>query len=224
MRPVTTCHWPQFRSVAVAGDRQQTEVGLKFQPDGFNGHFGFAWFDLKRQNVLTTDPTAVFLPNQNGEVTSRGFELEAVANPLPGLKLVGAFTTYDLFISKDLNPALIGLAPTATPQSWPRAGSTTPSRRPADRVRPRRRRALYRLVLCRNLNTWWCRRSCSATPPSTTSGRTGVRRSTLSTSPTRSMSRTAPQGRLLLRRSAPGDGEPRHTSGNAPKSMERRPR
>jgi iron complex outermembrane recepter protein len=96
---------------------QQTEVGFKFQPNGFNGHFGFAWFDLKRQNALTTDPDNVLLPTQNGEVTSRGFELEAVANPLPGLKLVGAFTTYDLFVSKDLNPALIGKAPTNTPQT-----------------------------------------------------------------------------------------------------------
>jgi iron complex outermembrane recepter protein len=96
---------------------QQTEVGFKFQPIGFNGHFGFAWFDLTRQNALTTDPNNVLLPTQNGEVTSRGFELEAVANPLPGLKFVGAFTTYDLFISKDLNPALIGKAPTATPQT-----------------------------------------------------------------------------------------------------------
>jgi iron complex outermembrane receptor protein len=96
---------------------QQTEVGFKFQPNGFNGHFGFAWFDLKRQNALTTDPNNVLLPTQNGEVTSRGFELEAVANPLPGLKLVGAFTTYDLFVSKDLNPALIGKTPTNTPQT-----------------------------------------------------------------------------------------------------------
>ena len=32
---------------------QQTEVGFKFQPDGFNGHIGLAWFDLKRQNALT---------------------------------------------------------------------------------------------------------------------------------------------------------------------------
>jgi iron complex outermembrane receptor protein len=96
---------------------QQTEVGFKFQPNGFNGHFGFAWFDLKRQNALTTDPNNVLLPTQNGEVTSRGFELEAVANPLPGLKLVGAFTTYDLFVSKDLDPALIGKAPTNTPQT-----------------------------------------------------------------------------------------------------------
>ena len=39
-----------------------------------------------------------------------------MANPLPGLKMVGAFTTYDLFISKDPNPALIGKVPTNTPQ------------------------------------------------------------------------------------------------------------
>jgi iron complex outermembrane receptor protein len=97
---------------------KQAEVGLKFQPNGFNGHFGIAVFDLKRQNVLTTDPNSVppNLQNQTGEVTSRGLELEAVANVAPGLKMVGAFTTYDLFTSKDANPALIGFTPTNTPQ------------------------------------------------------------------------------------------------------------
>ncbi|WFU20557.1 TonB-dependent siderophore receptor [Bradyrhizobium sp. CB3481] len=104
--------------LALPETGQQTEVGVKFQPNGFNGHFGIALFDLKRQNVLTTDPSS--LPPrqmQNGEWTSRGIELEAVANPLPGLKLVGAFTSYDLFVSKDANPALIGKVPTATPQT-----------------------------------------------------------------------------------------------------------
>ena len=95
---------------------EQAEVGLKFQPNGFNGHFGVALFDLKRQNALTTDPNNVLRQTQNGEVTSRGLELEAVANVTPGLKVVGSFTTYDLFISKDLNPALVGKAPTNTPQ------------------------------------------------------------------------------------------------------------
>ncbi|WGS18187.1 MULTISPECIES: TonB-dependent siderophore receptor [unclassified Bradyrhizobium] len=95
---------------------QQTEVGVKVEPKGFDGHFTFAWFDLKRQNALTTDPNNPLLQNQTGEVTSRGFEVEAVANPLPGLKLIGALTTYDLFTSKDLNPALIGKTPTNTPQ------------------------------------------------------------------------------------------------------------
>jgi iron complex outermembrane receptor protein len=96
---------------------QQTEIGLKYQPNGFKGHFGIALFDLKRQNVLTNDPSSVPpLQMQNGEWTSRGIELEAVANPLPGLKVIGAFTSYDLFVSKDLNQALIGKVPTNTPR------------------------------------------------------------------------------------------------------------
>jgi len=95
---------------------KQAEVGLKFQPNGFNGHFGVALFDLKRQNALTTDPSNVLLQTQNGEVTSRGLELEAVANVAPGLKVIGSFTTYDLFVSKDLDPTLIGKVPTNTPR------------------------------------------------------------------------------------------------------------
>jgi iron complex outermembrane receptor protein len=66
--------------------------------------------------VPTTVPGIITLQNQTGEITSRGLELEAVANLAPGLKMVGAFTTYDLFTSKDANPALIGLTPTNTPQ------------------------------------------------------------------------------------------------------------
>ncbi|MET0970110.1 MAG: TonB-dependent receptor, partial [Tardiphaga sp.] len=95
---------------------QQVEVGVKYQPAGFDGHFGFAYFDLKRQNALTSDPTNTQFSTQNGEVTSRGLELEAVANLAPGFKVVGSFTTYNLFVSKDLNPALIGSTPTNTPQ------------------------------------------------------------------------------------------------------------
>ncbi|WP_245321961.1 TonB-dependent siderophore receptor [Bradyrhizobium sp. LTSPM299] len=95
---------------------QQSEVGVKVQPNGFDGHITFAWFDLKRQNALTTDPNNPLLQNQTGEVTSRGFEVEGVANPLPGLKVIGALTAYSLFTSKDLNPALVGLTPTNTPQ------------------------------------------------------------------------------------------------------------
>jgi iron complex outermembrane receptor protein len=95
---------------------QQSEIGVKFQPNGFNGHFGAALFDLKRQNTPSTDFPNSNLPAQLGEVTSRGLELEAVANLAPGFKVMGAFTTYNLFISNDLNPALIGKVPTATPR------------------------------------------------------------------------------------------------------------
>lgn len=48
-------------------------------------------------------------------MTSRGIELEAVANVMPGLKVTGAFTNFHIFVSKDLNPALIGTVLTNTP-------------------------------------------------------------------------------------------------------------
>jgi iron complex outermembrane recepter protein len=94
---------------------QQSEVGVKIQPTGFDGHFGASLFDLKRQNVLTTDPNNALEQVQTGEVTSRGIELEAVANVMPGLKVTGAFTNFHIFVSKDLNPALIDTVPTNTP-------------------------------------------------------------------------------------------------------------
>ncbi|QPF82166.1 TonB-dependent siderophore receptor [Bradyrhizobium genosp. L] len=95
---------------------QQTEVGVKYEPVGLNARFSVAWFDLKRQNALTTDPNNVMFQTQNGEVTSRGIELEAVANITRDFKLVASYTNYDLFVSKDLNPALIGTVPTNTPR------------------------------------------------------------------------------------------------------------
>lgn len=94
----------------------QTEIGIKFQPVGFNGHFGVALFDLKRKNVVTTDPAFPLLALQTGEVTSRGIELEAVANLAPGFKVVGSFTSYNLFTSYDADPTKIGFVPTNTPR------------------------------------------------------------------------------------------------------------
>ncbi len=95
---------------------RQFEAGVKFAPAGFNGYVNVAWFDLERDNVLTTDPNNALFSVQTGQVTSRGVELEAVANLTHELKLIGSFTTYDLFVSRDLNPALIGTTPTNTPE------------------------------------------------------------------------------------------------------------
>lgn len=95
---------------------KQVEVGLKVQPKWFDGYFTVSAFDLKRQNALTTDPSNALLQNQTGEVTSRGIELEAVANVTKELKLIGAFTSYHLFTSKDLDSSLIGKTPTNTPE------------------------------------------------------------------------------------------------------------
>ncbi len=95
---------------------KQLEAGVKWAPAGFNGYINAAWFDIKRDNVLATDPNHSMLSVQTGQVTSRGFELEAVANLTEEMKLIGSFTTYHLFVSDDLNPALIGTTPTNTPE------------------------------------------------------------------------------------------------------------
>jgi len=96
---------------------KQAEIGVKVAPNGFDGYFTVSAFDLVRQNVATTLPGSVpVLQNQTGEVTSRGIELEAVANPTKELKLIGAFTAYHLFNSKDLDPTLVGKTPTNTPE------------------------------------------------------------------------------------------------------------
>ncbi|MGY4624181.1 TonB-dependent siderophore receptor [Bradyrhizobium sp. USDA 4486] len=95
---------------------KQAEIGVKVAPKGFDGYFTASFFDLKRQNALTTDPANPLLQNQTGEVTSRGIELEAVANATRELKLIGAFTAYHLFASRDLDPSLVGKTPTNTPE------------------------------------------------------------------------------------------------------------
>ncbi|MGY2936342.1 outer membrane receptor protein involved in Fe transport [Bradyrhizobium sp. GM6.1] len=86
---------------------------MKVAPRGFDGYFTASVFDLKRQHVATTDPVFTTLQNQTGEVTSRGIEIEAVANATRELKLIGSFTAYRLFNSRDLDPALVGKTPTA---------------------------------------------------------------------------------------------------------------
>lgn len=97
---------------------KQTEIGVKYEPTWFNGQFSAAYFDLVRQNVLTTDPNNSLLTTQTGEVASRGWEFEAVANPLPGLKMTAAYTIYDIHTTQDLNPVNVGKVPTGVPQQF----------------------------------------------------------------------------------------------------------
>src|SRR5262245_40560919 len=52
----------------------QHEVGVKYQPIGWNALFTFAAFDLTRDNVVTYPPPT-YLAEQIGQVKSRGIEL-----------------------------------------------------------------------------------------------------------------------------------------------------
>ncbi len=92
----------------------QYEAGLRYQPESWNGSLiGLSVFDLTRENVVTSD--GILFNRQIGEVSSRGFELEAVGQITPDLKLIGAYTWYDLEIQKG-NPSEIGKVTTGTPE------------------------------------------------------------------------------------------------------------
>ncbi|EIM24670.1 TonB-dependent siderophore receptor [Microvirga lotononidis] len=95
---------------------RQYEVGVKYKPTFFDGLITASLFDLTRQNVLTSDPQHLFFEAQLGEVRSRGFEVEAQANITAGLKAVAAFTAYDIEITEDSNPLLIGKRPNVVPE------------------------------------------------------------------------------------------------------------
>ena len=79
---------------------EQNELGIKYQPRGFNALFTAAVFDLVQQNVLT--PDLANPPNriQTGEVTVRGAEFEVRASLADGWNVAAAYTYLDSEVTK----------------------------------------------------------------------------------------------------------------------------
>ena len=71
---------------------EQEEIGLKYQPHGWNALFTASAFNLTQQNVLTTDPNNQNYQVQTGKVRSRGIELSAVASPIQNLSIRASYT------------------------------------------------------------------------------------------------------------------------------------
>jgi iron complex outermembrane receptor protein len=81
---------------------RQYEAGVKFQPKGSNAFVTVSAFDLRQQNVTTTDPDPTH-PNasvQTGEIRSRGIEFSAVANLPGGFNLTAAYSHLDNVVTK----------------------------------------------------------------------------------------------------------------------------
>lgn len=92
----------------------QYEVGVKYVPTFIDALFTLSLFDLTRQNVPSN--VTLFTQMQTGEVRSRGVELEGKVNMTDDFRITGAFTAYNLEITKDANPALIGKTPFIVPE------------------------------------------------------------------------------------------------------------
>ncbi len=70
---------------------QQYEVGIKYQPPGWNSFVTAALYDLTEQNVLTTNPQSPSFQTQTGEVRVRGIELQGHATLTDNIDLIAAY-------------------------------------------------------------------------------------------------------------------------------------
>jgi iron complex outermembrane receptor protein len=89
---------------------QQYEVGVKYQPPGYNAFITLSAFHLTQQNVLSPDPApgrdGYFV--QTGEARSRGIELEGKASPAEGLDLTAAYSYVDSETTKTTDATQLG--------------------------------------------------------------------------------------------------------------------
>lgn len=79
---------------------EQYELGIKYQPPGYNGFITASVYDLTQKNVTTTDPTNSSFQVQTGEQRSRGFELEGKAELARGLDLIASYTYTDAEVTE----------------------------------------------------------------------------------------------------------------------------
>ena len=78
--------------IAKPTTAQQYEVGVKYQPPGYNSFVTASLFNLTEHNVLTSDLDHIGYYTQAGEVRARGLELEGHASLTDNLDLVASYT------------------------------------------------------------------------------------------------------------------------------------
>jgi len=83
---------------------EQFEVGVKYQPVGFDGFFSIAAFDLRQKNVAVASTVGgITVYEQVGGVKVRGIEVEGVASLAEGLDMRAAYTYSDGEVVGDIN-------------------------------------------------------------------------------------------------------------------------
>lgn len=91
---------------------RQYELGVQYAPENSNIRYSAAIFDLRQQNVLTSDPLNTSNESfqvQTGEVTAQGLELEANIAALKGLNITAAYTYMPKHkVTRNNDAALLG--------------------------------------------------------------------------------------------------------------------
>jgi iron complex outermembrane receptor protein len=89
---------------ALPSEGTQYEAGIKYQPPGSRSMITAAVYELTRSNVTTASGTQGY-SLQNGEVQSRGFELEAKVVPMTGLNVIAGYALTEAEITSSRNTA-----------------------------------------------------------------------------------------------------------------------
>lgn len=83
---------------------EQLEVGVRYQPVGWQAYVGLSAYHLTQENILTQDPNPPpsnpWAQVQTGEVRVRGIELEGKANLAAGFDLIASYAYQDSEITK----------------------------------------------------------------------------------------------------------------------------
>jgi iron complex outermembrane recepter protein len=103
---------------------EQWEAGIKADLLDRRLSATAAIFELKRRNILITDPADPNLSIPVGEQRSRGFEVEVQGRPADGWQLTAAYTLTDAKVTRDSDSDLLGdrlpLAARHTGSLWTR--------------------------------------------------------------------------------------------------------
>lgn len=106
---------PTTQEAFVPTTGEQYEVGIKYQPTGYNALFTLAAYDLTQQNVQTINSALQTV--QTGEIRSRGIEFESKFNLTKNFDVIGSYTYDEVETTKDGNPNNIGKRPLNIPMN-----------------------------------------------------------------------------------------------------------
>lgn len=94
---------------------QQAEIGIKYQPEGSGLFLMASLYDLRQQNATASDASHPGYYTQQGEIHSRGLELEAKLGLASGWDVAAAYTFIDAEITKSAAD-VVGNRPVTVPQ------------------------------------------------------------------------------------------------------------
>jgi iron complex outermembrane receptor protein len=93
----------------------QYEGGLKFQPKKSNSFFTASVFQIAQTNVIVPDPANVLNYLQQGEIRSRGFEVEGTGNVAEGLNFHASYSYLGQEVTKTTDAPVLGKRPPLAP-------------------------------------------------------------------------------------------------------------